>query len=218
MWAPVSRVLRGRGVPAFVADLQDDPENSAPYWVQHAASVANRLADVESERRVILVGHSGTGPLLPAIGAFSPHPVGGYVFVDAGLPIPGQSRLEELEITLPELGAELRGRLETGGRYPEWTDEEAREILPDEGFRRGVLAELRPRGLKFFSEPFPHFAGWPDAPCGYIRFSSAYDQPAEEARAMGWTYRELDAGHFHMVVAPEAVAEAVLAICESWSG
>jgi hypothetical protein len=138
------------------------------------------------------------------------------VFVDAGLPIPGQSRLEELETTLPEMGAELRPRLEAGGRYPEWTDEDLRDILPDEGLRRGILAQLRPRDLRFFSEPFPRFGGWPDAPCGYIRLSPAYDEPAAHARATGWSHRELDAGHFHMLVAPEEVAGAILAVANGW--
>jgi hypothetical protein len=216
MWAPVSRALQARGVATLIADLQDDPESPAPYWVQHAASVARELGRLQPATEIILAGHSGTGPLLPAIGAFSPHPLAGYLFVDAGLPIPGQSRLEEFEDTLPELGTELRQQLEAGGRYPEWTDEDAREILPDEGLRRGILAELRPRGLRFFTEPFPRFGGWPDAPCGYIRFSSAYDQPAAQARSLGWAYREFDAGHFHMAVAPDAVADVVLSIAEGW--
>jgi hypothetical protein len=217
VWAPVSRVLRARGVPTLIADLQDDPDDVAPYWSQHAASVARELNNLHEEQRTILVGHSGAGPLLPAVGAFSPHPVAGYLFVDAGLPIPGQSRLQELEATLPDMGRELRPQLEAGGRFPEWTDQVAREILPDEGIRRGILAQLRPRGLRFFTEPFPHFDRWPDAPCGYLRFSPAYEGPATEARAMGWTYREIDAGHFHMAVAPEAVAGMILEMTREWS-
>jgi hypothetical protein len=201
----------------LVADLEDDPGSSAPYWVQHAASVARKLKQLGPERPVFLVGHSGTGPLLPAIGAFSPHPIGGYLFVDAGLPIPGRAHLQELEAGLPEVAAELRDRLEAGGRFPEWTDDEAREILPDEGLRRGILTELRPRGLDFFTQPFPSFAAWPDAPCGYIRFSSAYDQPAAQARNQGWPYREFKAGHFHMVVDPAAVATSLVDLIQEWT-
>ena len=218
VWAPVSRALRARGIQTLVASLEDDPDDSAPYWVQHAASVARKLAHLPPAQRVILAGHSGTGPLLPAIGAFSPHPVGGYLFVDAGLPIPGESRLQEIERIFPEVEAELRHRLEAGGRSPEWTDEQLREILPDEGLRRGILAELRPRGQAFFTQPFPSFGAWPDAPCGYIRFSAAYDELAAQARVQGWSYREFQAGHFHMAVDPDAVAAALADLIHEWSG
>jgi hypothetical protein len=141
----------------------------------------------------------------------------GYLFVDAGLPHPGQSRLEEIETTLPEFGVELRRKLQAGGLFPEWTDEDAREIIPDEGMRRGILAELRPRGQTFFTEPFPSFGNWPDAPCGYIRLSPAYDEPAAQARARKWAYREFQAGHFHMVVAPEAVAATIHELIHEWT-
>jgi pimeloyl-ACP methyl ester carboxylesterase len=218
VWAPVSRALRARGIQTLVANLEDDRGDSAPFWAQHAASVARKLAHLGPEQRVILAGHSGAGPLLPAISAFSPHPVDGYLFVDAGLPIPGQSHLQELETTLPEFGAELRRRLEAGRQFPEWTDEEVREILPDEGLRHGILAQLHPRGKAFFTQPFPSFENWPDAPCGYIRFSAAYDEPAAQARAQGWAYREFQAGHFHMVVDPEAVAAALADLIQQWPG
>lgn len=214
VWAPVSRVLRARGLPTFVSNLVDEPGSPLPYWVQHAASVARALAQLEPEQPIILAGHSGTGPLLPAIGAFSPHPVGGYLFVDAGLPIPGRSHLEDMESALPDLGAELRRRFAAGGRFPEWTDEEAREVLPDEGMRTAFLAEVRPRGQDFFTQPFPAFGAWPDAPCGYLQFSPIYAGPGREAQAQGWAFREFQAGHFHMVVDPVGVAAAIVEISE----
>lgn len=214
VWAPVSRLLRARGLPTLVVDLEDEPTSPAPYWVQHAASVAQALAHLNPEQPIILGGHSGSGPLLPAIGAFSPQPVGGYLFVDAGLPIPGQSHLEEIETSLPEFGAELRRRLAAGGRFPEWTDEEAREVLPDEGMRFAFLAEVRPRGQDFFTQPFTAFGAWPDAPCGYLQFSAVYTGPARQAQAQGWAFREFHAGHFHMLVDPAGVAAVIAEISD----
>ena len=38
---------------------------------------------------------------------------------------------------------------------------------------------------------------------------------AAEAQRRGWPYRELDAGHFHMVVDPEAVAVELHALLPS---
>jgi pimeloyl-ACP methyl ester carboxylesterase len=216
VWAPVSRALRSLGVSATVAELEERPGDPTPFWVQHANSVARLLACVTVQEKVILAGHSGAGPLLPAVGAFSPHPVGGYIFVDAGLPIPGESWLQELDSSLPEFAAEVRDHLEAGGRFPEWTEEDLRDVVPDEGLRRGFVAELRPRPLSFFTEQFPTFSAWPDAPCGYVRFSEGYEGPAARARSLGWECRELPGGHFHMVVDPDAVATALLDLSNTW--
>ena len=77
--------------------------------------------------------------------------------------------------------------------------------------RRRLLAELRPRPLAFFTEPIPAvFAGWPDAPCAFLQYSSAYDVPARRAKEAGWRYREIAAGHFHMLVDPAPVANTLL--------
>ena len=73
---------------------------------------------------------------------------------------------------------------------------------------------MRPRPLAFFTEPIPVFAGWPDAPCAFLQFSPAYDVPARRAREAGWRYREIAAGHFHMLVDPAAVADALLDLIE----
>jgi hypothetical protein len=61
-------------------------------------------------------------------------------------------------------------------------------------------------------EPIPVFPGWPDAPCGYLRFRPGYAVPAAEAAARGWACREIDGGHFHMLVEPVAVADALLGL------
>ena len=38
--------------------------------------------------------------------------------------------------------------------------------------------------------------------------------PAAEATARGWAYHELEGGHFHMLVDPIAVADALLALLD----
>jgi hypothetical protein len=71
--------------------------------------------------------------------------------------------------------------------------------ISDPDIRKGFVQELRPLPLAVYEEPIPVFAGWPDAPCGYIQFTSTYNQPAEQARQAGWAYRNLDGGHFLML-------------------
>lgn len=214
-WSPVMQVLRQIGFDAVTPPLSDVDGGNEPYWKQHADSVGRALRDVPAGRPQVLVGHSGAGPLLPAIGTSIAHDVAAYIFVDAGLPHPTLSRLDEMEITIPGFGRDLRRYLEAGGRFPEWTDDDLREIVPDDRIRHALLADLRPRQLGFFEERLPAVAEWPDAPCGYIRLSAGYAAPAAQARARGWPYREFDAGHFHMLVAPESVAGAIVDLVRS---
>jgi pimeloyl-ACP methyl ester carboxylesterase len=209
-WAPVSSVLRGRGVVTVLPVLADDGRRGAPYWLQHAQAVARRLEQLPLEGGVLLVGHSGAGPLLPAIGACSPHPVVGYLFVDARLPHPGQSALQEIEAGGGDFAAALRRNLDAGGAFPDWTDDDLHELIPNSVLRAGLMAEMCPRRLDFFAEPHPEVERWPDAPCAYLRLSVGYDQAAQEARRRGWPYHEFDAGHFHMLADPPAVADAIL--------
>ena len=159
-----------------------------PYWRQHAAAVQHGLATVPTERPLVLVGHSGAGPLLPIVRQSATQRVLRYLFVDADLPHPGKSRLDEIRMSAPEFAAELE---------------------------RELLAELHPRPLAFFTEALPDVPGWPDAPCGYVLFSQAYEAAAEQALSAGWPVRSFDmghlhdVGHFHMVVDSGAVAAAL---------
>ncbi len=77
-------------------------------------------------------------------------------------------------------------------------------------FLLNFMAELRPLPLAVYEEPLPVFEGWPDAPCGYLRFSPAYEVPAERAKREGWECAEFDGGHFHMLNDPSAVADALV--------
>jgi soluble lytic murein transglycosylase-like protein len=157
---------------------------------------------------LVLAGHSGAGALLPAIRQAIGRPVAGYIFVDAGIPIDGRSRLASFGEG--EAADEFRRFLAGGGRFPTWTAAELAEILPAAAVAAALAADLRPRGRPFWDEPIPVFKGWPDAPCGYLLFSDSYRSEAAQARAMGWPTRELPGGHFHMLVEPQAVAEALL--------
>ena len=209
-WAPVAAALRERGYAAIVPPLADQDDDPRPTWQQHAESVAQAVAGVDTQAPLILAGHSGAGPLLPAIRRQLDHPVVAYLFVDAGIPRDGASRLDLMAAEAPEWAAAFRQELAAGGRFPAWTDEDLREVVPDAQQRAALLAELRPRPLAFFTEPIPVFPGWPDAPCAYLQFSAAYDVPAAQAQQRGWAYRRLDAGHFHLLVDPAGVAQVMM--------
>lgn len=202
--------MRRSGLQVLIPRLIDSPNSSEPFWKQHAESVRQAFARLSNDLPVTLVAHSGAGPLLPAISQSIPNPVLAYVFIDAGIPRDGASRLDLMQLEDPVWAAEFRQELERDVQFPTWSFEELEEILPDESLRRRLVAELRPRKLDFFTEPIPVFAGWPDAPCVYIQFSSAYDRPAARARQAGWITEGIPAGHFHMLVDPGRVASKII--------
>jgi alpha/beta hydrolase family protein len=209
-WSMVAEQLQQRKVDVLVPKLTDRDDSNLPYWDQHTEAVKQALANIPQERRVVLVGHSGAGPLLPAIHRAIAQSVAACLFVDASLPHPGQSRFDELAINARDLAQKLRPFLVAGGSYPNWGAEELREILPDTFIREQLLAELHPRHLRFFEEKMPDVAIWPHAPCGYMLLSEAYLVQLEQAQRAGWPSRLFDAGHFHMLVDPAAVTTVMV--------
>ena len=209
-WSRAADVMRGRGLEVLVPTLQESPDSKEPFWRQHAVSILQSVVDLSKDVAVTLVAHSGAGPLLPAIQQSIPNPVRAYVFVDAGIPWDRASRLDLMKSEDAEWTEDFRKELEGGGHFPTWSMDDLQEIIPDVSLRRQLAAELRPRGLDFFTEPIPVFDGWPDAPCVYIQFSAAYDKPAAQAREAGWPVYELKAGHFHMLVDAATVADKIL--------
>jgi hypothetical protein len=206
----VADELRQRGLIVILPTLHDSPERKQPYWQQHASSVAQSLADVPKSLPLILVAHSGAGPLLPAIRRSIQNPVDAYVFVDAGISRDGVTRLDLMLYEDADWADQFQKELERGGRFPTWSFDDLREAIPDENIRSQMVSELRPRNLDFFTEPIPIFAGWPDAPCVYIQLSASYDWDAALARLANWPTYKLEAGHFHMLVDARQVAELIV--------
>jgi len=213
-WKLVAHELQGRGLNVIVPLLTDQAESTDPFWKQHVASVSQALIQIPSSQAVILVAHSGGGPLLPVIGQALTNPVTAYVFVDAGIPRDGASRLDLMKLEDPEWAEQFHQELLQGKKYPSWGEDDLREIVPDDELRRKLVTEINPRTLSFFTEPIPVFEGWPDAPCAYIKFSAPYDRVAEQAQQGDWLVRQMKAGHFHMLVNPPAVTDMIIATVE----
>jgi hypothetical protein len=215
-WGRLPEVLRASGYPVAVPSVTAD--DSPPYAHRYIAAATLQLTDADSMPPLVLVGHSGAGPLLPQLAAAAGaggQRVGGYVFLDAGIPRLGADRLALLESEDPAYATGLRNRLDAGGRFPEWSDADLTAEVPDPGSRRELVASIRPRGLDYWTEPVPMPADWPDAPCGYAQLSPAYDASARQAGARGWPVWKLQLGHFAALAEPERVAGALLAVLEA---
>jgi hypothetical protein len=215
-WGDWPAELERTGVAVLTLDVQGDL--APPYAAAYIASSATQIAAATAARdALVLVGHSGAGPLMPQVATAcraGRRPVRGYVFLDAGLPRPGASRLDLMATEDAESATALRDHLTAGGRFPDWTADDIADSLPDPAARALVVASMRSRDLTFFTEAIPGPDDWPDAPCGYLQTSSAYDQPAGVAARRGWPVEHLDAGHFAPLAAPTDLAASLRTVLE----
>jgi hypothetical protein len=209
-WSLVASEMRHRGLNVVVPCLRDSHGSKEPFWKQHAGSLSSALASIPKDTSLTLVAHSGAGPLLAAIRRVLAYPVRAYVFVDAGIPRDGASRLELMIAEDPGWAAQFQEYLRAGGQFPNWNSDDLIKVIPNKPLRDQMVAEMHPRSLDYFAEPLPVFEGWPDARCIYIQFSAPYEQPAAQARRSGWPVYVLEAGHFHMLVDPQAVTEMLI--------
>ena len=109
------------------------------------ASIAERVAArLEDDGPVVLVGHSGAGPLLPRIARTVRQPVAALIYVDSVLPHPGQSWIQNAPADLVD---HLRGLARDGVLPPwnEWFDPAAlAELLPDDEMRAAFVVAAAP--------------------------------------------------------------------------
>lgn len=208
-WSRVADEMRRRATPVLAPPLGETGEADIPLWQQHAESVADALRETPEETRVILVAHSAAGPLLPAIGAYSPRPVDGYVFVDAGILFKEASHLDLRAAEDIERAWTLEAALQDGARVPQWSSEDLSEDIPDRETRERIVQELQPRGSEFFLETLPVF-DFPNAPCAFLQITEWYEVYARQAQERGWAYRKIKGGHFHMLADPVGVTDTLL--------
>lgn len=208
-WSKVSNHLKSAGFDVLVPSLPAEAPSGQTHWQAHATAIARALPPRAGDP-AILVAHSGAGVLLPAVRQIGGLSLAGYLLVDCDIPVAGLSRLDLLERLLPDVHQELKEELEAGGRFPTWSDEDLKDLIPDAEARASLLEELRPQLLPFFAEPIPVFEGWPNAPCAYLQLSAGYEVQAQRAKARGWPTVSLDAGHFHLLVDPSEVANELV--------
>jgi len=208
-WLPVARELERRGRVVVVPSLCGVAEAAAPQW-RHVPE-AVRVATGHLQRRVVLVGHSGAGLLLPMIAETLNVEVAGLMFVDSRLPPPaGRSPLGA-----PGFTGQLRA-MATDGLLPRWSrwfgPDAMRELVPDERLRADLEAEMPRLPLSYFEAAVPLPDEWATrCPCAYLLLSALYRESAAAARANRWPVIEID-GVQHLAIAtnPLPVTEALL--------
>ena len=201
-WDLVAVELARRGYEVSIPDLTGTVTAGPPYC-SHQADVIARGA---SGRPAILVGHSGAGPLLAAAGALIDQ-VHGYLFVDAGLPIPGRTWMQTVP---PDLAEQVLQMADDQGWLPPWPqwwgDEALAGLIPDPGARRRFADGCPRLPLAMFEEVHPPAPRWPDAPAAYLLLSEAYQAEAARARELGWPVAEQVSHHLALLTDPALVA------------
>ena len=205
-WSPVARELERRGRHAVVPSLLAEAGAPPRRW-QHCVEAVRDAVGPLSDR-IVLVGHSGGGLLLPTIAAAVAAPLSRLIFVDSGVPAStGETPLARHPSLLDHLAV--------GSTLPPWSswwgEDAMRDLVPDEALRAALTREMPSLPLSYFQQRVPSPVGWERVPCAYLLLSDAYRDAAAEARERGWRVEEITgAQHLHIAVAPEAVTDALI--------
>lgn len=205
---PLADALASLGHPAVLLDLR--PSVVAPPVHQVLlGAFADAMSEEFLDGPVVLIGHSGAGPLLPAFADSLEEGVAGLVFVDAGLPTPGRSWRD----TVPtSLYAELRALSREGQlpRWQRWFDPDPLALVTDPELRAEMADEAPEVPIAFLKEERPEVE-W-TGPAGYVQLSAPYDADAASAEAQGWPIRRLGTHHLAPATDPGPVATAILEV------
>src|SRR4051812_4506928 len=86
---PAEELLAGSSIDVVLLDLRPSVV-SAPVHQVLVGAFADAVGEEELAGQVVLIGHSGAGPLLPAFADALEDTVTGLVFLEAGLPTRGR--------------------------------------------------------------------------------------------------------------------------------
>ena len=174
----------------------------APDWYE---GVAARVSAQLDSRPWIAALHSGAGGFAPALAQAS-CTIAGFVFVDAGLPYPGRSIVEEAPAGFV---ARLRERTTDGRLAPwsRWFDEDPLARLIPNADVRAALKAAEPRApFAYLKAVSPASDAWERLPAAYLQLSANYEAAAARAEARGWPVRRIRLHHLAMASHPAEVA------------
>jgi hypothetical protein len=202
-WRGVAEVLASFGHSVDVPDLRDAAQSGDPVKFISAAQSA------VSPDIGIVVGHSGAGFFLPSIAA-SREQLPTLVFVDAGIP-PSEGTATASADFLDQLRSmAVNGMLPRWSRW--WGEGVLERLVPNQGLRSEIEAELLEVPLAFYETPVTVPDGWRTAPGGFLLLSEIYRADAATAMSLGWPTVELLGTHLDVVNHPDAIAHALIGL------
>ncbi len=185
----------------------------------HVRDIVGVLAYEELDE-VVLVGHSYDGMVVEGVAGRVPERLARVVYLDAWFPLDERRSMHELgRHLLPAFWSHLEERVRAGDgwRLPVPPGDNPMD-LPHVEDARWVRSKLTDHPAKTLEQALP--SAGPDAmalPRTYI-LCPELGEPAplvafrEHARAEGWDYQELAAGHEAMVMAPQELVDLLIGI------
>lgn len=200
-WAPTASALLAQDYAVHVPVVEADMA-----WRNWPARLA-ALSPKDSP--LVLIGHSASGLLVPALATLvNAH---GLIFVDARVPpasggvAPAEDGFLEFIRTLPIEDA----RLPPWSRW--WGPNAIARLFADRSGFAAFEADLPRLPSNWFGDHIA-VAPWAHIPAGYIQTSSSYMAEADGAVQRGWPVLRLNGTHLHPLLAPEETAEAIIEI------
>jgi len=202
VWEPVTRGLRALGhrvYPGTLSGLTDGDADVSEVGLQTHVEDVLSVLETRDLLNAVVVGHSYSGLVAGQVA----DRVARTVYVDAFLPRDGKSMLDAFDERQRE--EELRQISENGGRWPAPS---AAEIASDRGLSAGQARWLAERLVghpgRTVSEPAVLNRPMAEQRATYVAcaFEDSDDVAALRGEP-GWAFRELEAGHWPMVSAPE---------------
>lgn len=204
---PLADELASDGVAVLLVDLQMTV-NEAPVHQRLIGAFADALDDAGVAGPLVLVGHSGAGPLLPGFADALELDVAGLVFLDSDLPTPGRAWRETVD---PALVRQVKESVRDGKlpRWDRWFPEDPLRLVPA-GLREEMRDEAPEVPWDFLKEQRP-IVEWSGA-SGYVLLSSVYEEAATQAEALGWPVERVESHHLAAATSPSTVAAALKAV------
>lgn len=212
IWDPVAERLRaaGRAVSAVTLTGLEEGTTVNPSEVglrDHVDDVLRHLDD-DGANDVVLVGHSYSGLVVGQVADRRSDRVVHTVFVQSFLPVNGRSLLDAFGGDREEEARQIQGN---GGWWaPPTAQDLASEPDLDEDHARALAARLVPHPGRTVQEPVRMRRAVHHLPATYVIELDA-KLPAQLHGAVP-SIRRIDAGHFSMVTAPDALVDALLSI------
>ncbi|MGB7879158.1 MAG: alpha/beta hydrolase [Ilumatobacteraceae bacterium] len=203
-WRPLDDVARARGFGVVRPDLTGVADAAWPRW---CSLVDTAVESTSGRADLVVVGHSGAGAFLPAIGHRLKDRLRAVVFVDAILPpVAGEHRTSEQFLRFLDDKT-------VDGRLLPWLDWWPTEVVGELVRSSEELEELRsdvPRLRRsFYDAPIPMPDDWSSGPCAYLQLSPAYSEESRMADHLGWPTSALDGSHLSIFTDPSVVLAAV---------
>jgi pimeloyl-ACP methyl ester carboxylesterase len=221
-WRRVADRLETAGMRVFTPTLSGLGERAHLLGPNIGFStLVNDIAGViETEEldHVILVGHSFGGAVITGVADRIPERLRQLVYLDAIVPLPGQSAIDQLPREIAELRIKLAHESSGGLSIPIPTGDIF--DLPAGADRDWIARRITPHPLATYTDLiFLNGQVGNGLPCSYIRCTDpvyaavqpSYERIKSESR---WTLLDITAGHDAMVTAPGPLAELLLRLAQ----